>query len=260
MHRAARDSAQPSDEADGEDGPQRRAGEHVEGRRRADGRRTSSTAAVSRVRPRRSVIVGRRARGVARTARGCESPGTGDAAGDGAARPGVWPSVSASAPSTGDVRRGRVARAAAGQLRRRLGGRGRAQQDPGLPADGARARGQAWVQLRRLGELDAPELARALMATDRRRRDAGSVVADAAVDFCSVRRRRRLSRAVTAAACGTTLTRRRGARRAAGRGAVTGWHVVDAAGASTSSPVTPRSAIRRAVGSTVRSSEPTVRL
>ena len=60
------------------------------------------------------------------------------------------------------------------------------QQDPGLPEETARELAvYAWDHLRSIGELDAPELARRLMADHR---EAGAtpaaVVARAAVDFC----------------------------------------------------------------------------
>ena len=59
--------------------------------------------------------------------------------------------------------------------------------DPGLPEETARELAvYAWEHLRAIGELDAPEVARRLMADHR---DAGAtpaaVVAKAAVDFCS---------------------------------------------------------------------------
>ena len=59
-------------------------------------------------------------------------------------------------------------------------------QDPGLPPEtAALLAGQAWAALREIGELDAPALARALMAAN-----AGggatpcTAVATAAVSFC----------------------------------------------------------------------------
>ena len=60
------------------------------------------------------------------------------------------------------------------------------QQDPGLPPETADLlAGQAWAELRRLGELDAPGLARALMAANP---GVGAtpcnVVATASVTFC----------------------------------------------------------------------------
>ena len=60
------------------------------------------------------------------------------------------------------------------------------QQDPGLPPETASLlAGQAWAQLRSLGELDAPALARALMAANP---GVGAtpcnVVATASVSFC----------------------------------------------------------------------------
>lgn len=61
------------------------------------------------------------------------------------------------------------------------------QHDPGLPPDtAALLAGQAWAELCALGELDAPALARALLAANP---DAGptacNVVASAAVTFCT---------------------------------------------------------------------------
>ncbi len=58
--------------------------------------------------------------------------------------------------------------------------------DPGLPEETARELAlYAWEHLREIGSLDAPEVARRLLADHR---DAGatpaSVVARAAVDFC----------------------------------------------------------------------------
>ncbi len=60
------------------------------------------------------------------------------------------------------------------------------QQDPGLPAEtAALLAGRAWEHLRTLGQLDAPAVARALLAEDP---SLGAtpcnVVATAAVAFC----------------------------------------------------------------------------
>ncbi len=60
------------------------------------------------------------------------------------------------------------------------------QQDPGLPAEtAALLAGQAWTRLREIGELDAPALARALLAAHP---DVGATpcnaVATAAVAYC----------------------------------------------------------------------------
>ena len=60
------------------------------------------------------------------------------------------------------------------------------QSDPGLPAETASLlAGQAWAHLREIGELDAPALARALLAANP---DVGATpcnaVATAAVAFC----------------------------------------------------------------------------
>jgi hypothetical protein len=62
------------------------------------------------------------------------------------------------------------------------------QQDPGLPPETASLlAGQAWAELTRLGELDAPALARALMAGNP---GVGAtpcnVVAAASVSFCEL--------------------------------------------------------------------------
>lgn len=61
------------------------------------------------------------------------------------------------------------------------------QRDPGLPAETASLLARAaWPALRELGELDAPALARALLAGNP---DVGATpcnaVATAAVDFCT---------------------------------------------------------------------------
>jgi len=61
------------------------------------------------------------------------------------------------------------------------------QHDPGLPVETAGVlAGQAWQALQAIGELDAPALARALLAANP---DVGaspcSVVASAAVGFCT---------------------------------------------------------------------------
>ena len=60
------------------------------------------------------------------------------------------------------------------------------QQDPGLPPEtAALLAGQAWQHLREIGELDAPALARALLAANP---DVGATpcnaVATAAIAFC----------------------------------------------------------------------------
>lgn len=62
------------------------------------------------------------------------------------------------------------------------------QQDPGLPPETAGLlAGQAWAELSRLGDLDAPALARALMAANP---GVGAtpcnVVATASVSFCEL--------------------------------------------------------------------------
>lgn len=60
------------------------------------------------------------------------------------------------------------------------------QKDPGLPEETARELAvYAWEHLRQMGELDAPELARRLLA-DHQAAGASpaNVVARAAVDFC----------------------------------------------------------------------------
>lgn len=59
--------------------------------------------------------------------------------------------------------------------------------DPGLPEETARELAvYAWDHLRAIGELDAPEVARRLMADHRRAgATAAAVVAKAAVDFCA---------------------------------------------------------------------------
>lgn len=60
------------------------------------------------------------------------------------------------------------------------------QKDPGLPEETARELSvYAWDHLRAMGELDAPELARRLLA-DHRQAGAtpANAVAVAAVDFC----------------------------------------------------------------------------
>lgn len=59
--------------------------------------------------------------------------------------------------------------------------------DPGLPEGTAcLLAGQAWEHLRAIGELDAPEVARRLLADNRQSgATAANVVAVAAVEFCS---------------------------------------------------------------------------
>jgi len=58
--------------------------------------------------------------------------------------------------------------------------------DPGLPEETASLlAGQAWEHLRSTGELDAPEVARRLLADNRQSgATAANVVAVAAVEFC----------------------------------------------------------------------------
>jgi hypothetical protein len=58
--------------------------------------------------------------------------------------------------------------------------------DPGLPEETAcMLAGQAWEHLRSTGELDAPEVARRLLADNRQSgATAANVVAVAAVEFC----------------------------------------------------------------------------
>jgi len=58
--------------------------------------------------------------------------------------------------------------------------------DPGLPEETARELAvYAWEHLREVGELDAPEVARRLMADHQAAgATAAAVVAKAAVDFC----------------------------------------------------------------------------
>jgi hypothetical protein len=60
------------------------------------------------------------------------------------------------------------------------------QKDPGLPEETARELSvYAWDHLRSVGELDAPEIARRLLADHARAgATAANVVATAAVDFC----------------------------------------------------------------------------
>lgn len=60
------------------------------------------------------------------------------------------------------------------------------QKDPGLPEETARELAiYAWEHLRSLGELDAPEIARRLLADHTQAgATAANVVATAAVDFC----------------------------------------------------------------------------
>jgi hypothetical protein len=60
------------------------------------------------------------------------------------------------------------------------------QHDPGLPAETATLlAGQAWALLREIGELDAPALARALMAANPGvGATPANVVATASVSFC----------------------------------------------------------------------------
>jgi hypothetical protein len=60
------------------------------------------------------------------------------------------------------------------------------QQDPGLPPETASLlAGQAWALLREIGELDAPALARALMAANPGvGATPSNVVATASVSFC----------------------------------------------------------------------------
>jgi hypothetical protein len=59
--------------------------------------------------------------------------------------------------------------------------------DPGLPEETAcLLAGQAWEHLRAIGELDAPEVARRLLADNRQAgATAANVVAVAAVEFCT---------------------------------------------------------------------------
>lgn len=59
------------------------------------------------------------------------------------------------------------------------------QQDPGLPPETATMlAGRAWEHLRELGTLDAPALARRLMAAEHVGATPANVVATAAVAFC----------------------------------------------------------------------------
>ena len=60
------------------------------------------------------------------------------------------------------------------------------QQDPGLPAEtAALLAGQAWARIRELGTLDAPSLARALLASnDGVGATPCNAVATASVEFC----------------------------------------------------------------------------
>lgn len=60
------------------------------------------------------------------------------------------------------------------------------QQDPGLPPETASLlAGRAWDHLRRLGELDAPALARLMMSEEHVGATPANVVATAAVEFCT---------------------------------------------------------------------------
>ena len=59
------------------------------------------------------------------------------------------------------------------------------QRDPGLPVETAAMLAErAWEHLREVGELDAPALARSLMAAEGVGATPANVVATAAVAFC----------------------------------------------------------------------------